>query len=271
MRHPAAGGGYPRSEQVLPVTERSLQSTSAPGRTRARVVCAEQLDSLPSDDPRARRSRADLRRIHRAMGSVSILARAIARLQLRTPPRRILELGSGDGTLLLRLLGSLRRNWPGGEVTLLDRQDLVSSVTRARLLAIGWTAQFLHADAIEWARSPDRRHYDLCLAALFLHHFQQPVLTELLGAIAASAEAFIACEPQRSASGRVGSRLVALLGANDVTRHDAVKSVAAGFADHELTALWPASRGQWRIEERFAAPFTHCFTARRSLAPVRHS
>lgn len=238
-----------------------MQSISASGC--ARVVCAEQLDSLPADDPRARRSRADLRRVHRAMGSVSIFTRAIARLQLRTPPRRILELGCGDGTLLLRLLGTLRRSWPGGEVTLLDRQDLVSAAVRARLLALGWTAQSLHADALEWARSAHRQHYDLCLTALFLHHFQRPDLAELLNAVAASVDAFVACEPQRSSSSRVGSRLVVLLGANEVTRHDAVKSVAAGFADRELTALWPASPERWQIEERFAAPFTHCFAARR--------
>ncbi len=218
---------------------------------------------MPADDPRARRSRADLRRVHRAMRSVAILVRAIARLDLRTPPRRILELGSGDGTLLLRLLGTLRESWPGGEITLLDRHDLMTAATRARFGVIGWNARFLRADAVEWARSAHRQHYDLCLTTLFLHHFERPVLTELLVAVAASADAFVACEPRRNALSRVGSRLLLLLGANEVTRHDAVKSVAAGFADHDLSGLWPESSDGWKIEEGFAAPFTHCFAARR--------
>lgn len=230
------------------------------------MVRAELLDGLPPDDRRARRSRRDLRRIHFAMRSRSILKSAIARLRIERTPRRILELGAGDGTLLLRLLRSLRTKWPGGDVVLLDRHDLVSAATKAHFLEIGWKTQVLRTDAIEWARSTARDRYDLCVTTLFLHHFQPSALAALLAAVADSTDAFVACEPYRSALSRIGSRLLLLLGANAVTRHDAVTSVAAGFADHEISALWPASSDAWLIEEYCGAPFTHCFAARRTLA-----
>jgi hypothetical protein len=52
------------------------------------------------------------------------------------------------------------------------------------------------------------------------------------------------------------------IGCNDVSRHDAVVSVRAGFSDRELSELWPADR-RWSLHEHAALPFTHCFAARR--------
>ena len=205
------------------------------------------------------------------MRSLSILLRAISRLHLHAPPGRIIELGAGDGTLLLRLLRALHAQWPGGDVILLDQHDLVSAATRTDLTRMGWTVQVLRADAIEWTRSAQSGRFDLCLTTLFLHHFRPPALTELLAAIAARSDAFVACEPRRNAFSRLASQLLFLLGANDVTRHDAVTSVDAGFAAQELSALWPQSAGAWRIEEYFAAPFTHCFATRRASVPSSSS
>ncbi|MGH8218792.1 MAG: class I SAM-dependent methyltransferase [Steroidobacteraceae bacterium] len=242
-----------------------MRSTSTPGVSSNRVVEPEQLDSLPPHDPRARRSRRDLRRVHRAMRSLAILLDAIERLSRVEPPRRILELGAGDASLTLRLVRALQRRWRGGDVVLLDRQRAIESETLEGFAALGWNAQTLCMDALEWARSARRRNYDLCLTTLFLHHFRTPALTEVLAAVSMSAAAFIACEPRRNAVARIGSRCIVLLGGNEVTREDAVTSVAAGFAGHELTQLWPAEAPGWELDEYFAWPFTHCFVARRAV------
>jgi hypothetical protein len=53
---------------------------------------------------------------------------------------------------------------------------------------------------------------------------------------------------------------VGVLGANDVTRHDAVASVRAGFRGHEISNLWPRQSG-WTLHEQGIPPFTHGFTA----------
>lgn len=233
----------------------------------ARSIIPELLDELPPGDPRARRSRRDLQRVHRAMGSVLILRRAIARLRLAKPPRRILELGAGDGTLLLRLAHALEPPWRGVELALLDRHDLLTPATRDAYRHLDWTATAVCTDVFEWAAAPACDQYDLCVANLFLHHFEESALAVLLAAAAARCNAFVACEPRRDAMARVGSRLVGLIGGNAVTREDAVKSVAAGFSARELTAAWPSDGGSgWVVDEFRALPFTHCFTAVRTGA-----
>ena len=69
---------------------------------------------------------------------------------------------------------------------------------------------------------------------------------------------------QLSRAVSLGCRLMWLIGCNDVTRHDAVVSVRAGFTNRELSALWTASG--WKLEERAAPPFSHLFVARRDAA-----
>ena len=231
-----------------------------------RRVLPETLDELAPQDPRARRSRRDLQRVHVAMATLSILRRAIDRLQLAAPPRRILELGAGDGTLLLRLARAMGRHWNDLELTLLDRHDIVAAQTREAYLRFGWRVRVLRADVLAWARDsgspqPDLPHYDLCVATLFLHHFDDAPLAMLLSAVAASADAFVACEPRRDLVAQLGSHLVGVIGGNEVTREDAVTSVAAGFTQQELTTLWPTAHGPWRTSEYPARPFTHCFVA----------
>jgi hypothetical protein len=100
---------------------------------------------------------------------------------------------------------------------------------------------------------------DIITANLFLHHLDNQALARLLALAAGQAAAFVACEPRRSRFAAAGAHLVLALGANDVTRHDAVASVRAGFNGCELSALWPQG---WLMEERGAFPFTHLFTAR---------
>jgi hypothetical protein len=84
----------------------------------------------------------------------------------------------------------------------------------------------------------------------------------VLKAIAATTDELIACEPRRGWRALAGSHLVGVLGANAVTRTDAVLSVQAGFRERELTALWPRT-SDWSLQEEASGPFSHCFRATR--------
>ena len=234
----------------------------------ARKVLPEILDAIDPQDPRAMRSRRDLRRVHRALRTVSILREAATALRLARPPRTVLELGAGDGTLLLRFAGLMKDNWPRVALTVLDCQDLVSDETRAGYRAFGWELQVIRKDVMQWADEPAEEPFDLCLTNLFLHHFEAPALATLMPAIARHADALVACEPRRSQLSLLGSRVIGLLGTNYITREDAHTSVVAGFAGQELTAAWPDDAAAWTCAEYAAFPFVHCFAAVRNARRV---
>ena len=251
--------------------------------TLARIVSAETLDNLAENDPTAMRSRRDLRRVHFVMATQSIILRALHHLmssRTKIAPLRILELGAGDGSLMLGVAKKLTATWPKVELTLLDRQTIVNSDTIASYAKLGWTAKIETIDVLDWAEgatyplytNQEPKHYDIIVANLFLHHFEGLQLAAILNAIAAQTDQFFACEPRRSWFALAGSHLVALLGANKVTREDAVLSVHAGFRAKELSLLWSrsksaanlssanqTSRTKWKVMEYSAGLFSHCF------------
>ena len=226
-----------------------------------RNVQPETLDALGAHDPAAQRSRRDLRRLHRAMGTLAIVLRALDRAA-HGSPRSILELGAGDGSMLLRVAQRRAKRWPAVSVTLLDRQAVVGDQTLQDLRDLGWTPSVVTADVFEWLERPDAAQWDIVMANLFIHHFSPPALHRMLSRIATRTRVFLCFEPRRSIVPLLGSHLVGLLGAGAVTREDAVLSVHAGFRRQELTAAWPQNSG-WHLHEYPAWPFGHCFLASR--------
>ena len=239
-----------------------------------RIVAAETLDHLSPTDPAALRSRRDLVRVHHAMRTRAIVSRGWQRLvppERARRPLRILELGAGDGSLLLGVARSLAPRWPRVDLTLLDRQDLVRPGTLAGYAALGWSAQPMVVDVLAWAARPEgdplgtpAQRWDLITTTLFLHHFSGAALDSLLAGVAARGERFFACEPSRAWWPLAASHLVGAIGANAVTREDAVLSVHAGFRDREISALWPGGGPGWDVHEGGAGLFSHCFSARRN-------
>ncbi len=216
-----------------------------------RSLVPEILDHLPPDDTRALRSRRDLARINWVMRQSAIMARYLAHCP---PPRVIADLGSGDGRFMLSVARRLAKQWPGVQLLICDQQDIVATQTRAAFEEIGWRCEVRQGDIFQTLPQAD-----IITANLFLHHFDDAALSRLLALAASRTKAFIACEPRRSRFALLGAHMVWALGANDVTRHDAVASVRAGFTNLELAALWPP--GDWRLDEHAAFPFTHVFSS----------
>lgn len=236
-----------------------------------RIVTTETLDGLAENDPAAMRSRRDLQRVHRVMGTRAIVFRALAdmlRFRGTAKPLRILELGAGDGSLMLGVAEALAPAWPKVEMTLLDRQSLVAQTTMDRYAQHGWTAEQRIMDVMDWAAESDApgcslKRWDVIVANLFLHHFDDSQLNMLMHATAARCDRLFACEPRRAGLALAGSHLIGVIGANAVTREDAVLSVRAGFRDRELTRVWPSQGDGWRTQEYSAGLFSHCFRAER--------
>lgn len=259
-----------------------------------RTLHPELLDSLPAQDVSAIHSRRDLRRLNMLMGHAPIITRSLQKLFLESPPSSIVEIGAGDGQLLLCVASRLHsQRWinlqgnrhpnsatqflplPGGEgrgeregnnlsvtdILFIDQQNLISPKTKSQFATLNWNVRSVEADIFHWLKNSSAQT-DVVLANLFLHHFTDAQLTLLFSELAEKSDAFIAVEPRRGPLPLFFSRLLGLIGCNAVTRHDAPVSVRAGFTSRELSALWPRSN-QWEITERRAGLFSHLFVAQR--------
>jgi hypothetical protein len=223
-----------------------------------RFIQPEFLDTLPPGDPRAVRSRRDLGRVNSWMRNHSIMADALKNNLNGHASKKITELGAGDGNFLLLVAKKLSSRWPNTNVTLLDLQKNVSAETLSAFSKFDWSAEAVIADVFDWPQSSE----EIVIANLFLHHFENERLAELLRIISERAKLFIAIEPRRAHLPLFFSRLLWAIGCNDVTRHDATVSVRAGFSGEELSSLWP-DKQDWRLTEHRVGLFSHLFIAQK--------
>jgi hypothetical protein len=224
-----------------------------------RIIQPELLDTLSPDHPRAVRSRRDLRRINWWMRNHAIMAAAL-RSNLPSAPGKITELGTGGGNFLLAVAQKMSPLWPNVSATLLDLKKNVSAETLGAFVELGWRAEAVVADVFDWSPSGDAD--EAVIANLFLHHFEDGRLAELLQKISRHAKLFIAVEPQRFRRAFACAQLLRLIGCNDVTLHDAAISIRAGFIGQEISTLWP-DKQNWQLTELRAGFFSHLFVARR--------
>jgi methyltransferase family protein len=231
----------------------------SPAAHAPRRVEPEWLDELPPQDARAIRSRRDLVRVNALMANGGIVVDEL-QARLRPGALRLAEVGCGDASFALQVVRRLGRR--AGAITLLDRASLDGRESRTAFHDAGWEASAVTADVFDWLEDPGTPRFDAIFANLFLHHFEPRPLARMLRLIAPRTQLFVACEPRRSRTALMGSRILGLVGCNDVTRHDAVVSVRAGFSASELSDLWADDAG-WSLSERPRGLFSHCFVAER--------
>jgi len=195
-----------------------------------RLVEPEILDHLSHDDPAARRSRRDLRRINFLMGNERWVLRSLRQFPAEAS-KGICEIGAGDGFLTEQIL----RCFPHSNITACDLAPRPAALDPA----IDWRS----GDIFE-APPPTG---GVLVANLFLHHFEGESLRRL-GTHCDGFEVLIFNEPDRS---RVASSLGTLLHPfiNQVTRHDMQVSIRAGFRSGEIAALMGLDASRWKIRE----------------------
>jgi 2-polyprenyl-3-methyl-5-hydroxy-6-metoxy-1,4-benzoquinol methylase len=194
-----------------------------------RIVQPELLDSLPADDPSARRSRRDLRRINGMMGNLRWLTRSLRNAGLPLDAR-VVEVGSGDGEFARTMADD------GYSVTAVDLAP--------RPPGLPDKIQWLQGDLFD---ELPRLSADVLIANLFWHHFDDGQLSRLAPTI----ERFplvLASEPLRAHFPRFLGAIMAPF-VNYVTRHDLFVSIRAGFRPGELSSRWQLESANWQVEE----------------------
>jgi hypothetical protein len=195
-----------------------------------RVIIPEILDSLNPADPRAIRSRRDLRLIDLYLGNSRWIVRQLKR---QTPaPARIIEIGAGEGDLCRKVQTSL----PSSAVTGLDLIQRPASLPS--------DIQWIGGDFFQTLPNIDA---DACIGSLILHHFSNEALHEL-GVRLQSFRSLTFCEPLRSRLPLFLSKLSAAF-MSEVTRHDMPASIRAGFRPGELPALLGLDSKKWSVRE----------------------
>ena len=229
---------------------------------RNRHLEPELLDGLAADDPAAIASRRDLHRINALMFQARIMA-SLLRERVPIAPRRILDIGSGDGRFTLAVARLLSSQWAGVEVVMVDRIGLIGDDLKKAFTELGWQARPIVADIFDTTEETLCGRFDLVCANLFLHHFDDVQLVALFSRIATIAPMLVATEPLRTSGPLFATRCLRLIGAGAITLNDATQSVRAGFRGKELSRLWQSAGGVSVFEGRKAL-FTQAFVGGRS-------
>lgn len=188
------------------------------------------------------------------------MAKALKEHSTPGSARQIAELGAGDGHFLLTVAKRVNGSWPDSEAILVDRLKVHDSLVGNQFHRMGWRVREEIAEVTEWLRQPGP--VEVLISNLFFHQFENEQLAEMFRLAASKSQLVIALEPGRGWMSKLCGRLLWVIGCNRVTRHDANISIRAGFAGHELSALWP-DKQNWQLTERRAGMFSHLFVARR--------
>jgi hypothetical protein len=196
-----------------------------------RRLVPELLDSIKASDPRAIRSRRDLRLINAFLGNERWIVRQLA--AQRRLSEGVIELGAGEGHLTRRIFNSLPMTRATG-LDLAPRPDNLPA-------SVGWVQGDFSQTLLE-------TEGDACIGNLILHHFDAAGLVSL-GALLQRFRLLIFSEPLRAPLPLALAHLVLPL-AGEVTRHDMPASIRSGFRKGELPLLLALDPSLWKWEEK---------------------
>ena len=197
---------------------------------KQRLLVPELLDSMDAADPRAIRSRLDLRFINVFLGNERWIRSMLREHCLEI--HSLLELGAGDGHLLKRLHGIL----PEAIISGLD--------LRARPEGLPSGIRWIRGNFLETLTDVKA---DACIGNLILHHFDSDALRTLGGKLQ-EFRLLLFSEPLRKTLPMRLARMVLPL-AGEVTRHDMPASIRAGFIKGELPSLLGLDPARWNVKE----------------------
>lgn len=180
------------------------------------------MDHLPPGE--ARKNLADLARINARFGGHSVLLNALAKVAGQKDEFTVLDVGaaSGDAARVIQ------KDFRGASVTNLDLNATnLEQAPYPKVLGDAFRLPFLPGS------------FDYVLSSLFLHHFEDLRVVELLkGFYSVARRAIVVCDLERHVLPYLFLPATKpLLGWERVTVHDGVISVRASFRREELRTL----------------------------------
>ncbi len=187
-----------------------------------RFIVPEMLDHAPADVARA--SLRDLARINRYLGGYYVLGRLFGGVVKSSDSFSVLDIGAASGDMG----AAIRRRYRRAKVTSLDyKVDHLAQAADPKVVADAFCLPFRPAS------------FDFVFSSLFLHHFTDDQVMELLRSFGSVARrAVLAIDLDR---GPLAYHFLPstrwLFGWHDITISDGQISVAAALKKDELQAL----------------------------------
>lgn len=187
----------------------------------------ERMETAP--DLEVAENLRDLARINRWLGGNSVLFSVLDPYLRANPEATVLDVGAADGATIRQL----RRRYPRATFIAFDAAERFLRMGQGRRVA---------GNVFEW---PVRRNsVDIVISTLFLHHFTDDQVREILAAWEETARtAVVAVDLHRhplAACFLPATRWIA--GWHPITVSDGVISVGAAFTPTELSRLCPRAR-----------------------------
>lgn len=196
---------------------------------------AELLDQPNAAPDEAAASYRFMRMVNRFFGGERPVRRFLAErwsVSSKAAPLAVLDVGSGDCSLPVRLSSWCRRRGIEARFTCVDACDYSAAAASGMLEAAkDDRVRFLHADAMDL---PGGTRYDCAVASMFLHHFDDETIPQVVEAVLSATDGpLLVNDLQRCALNLAGAWLLSL-GWSDTVRQDAMQSVRRGFRPGEL-------------------------------------
>ena len=191
-----------------------------------RVITPELLDEVPPAE--AIPSLRDLVRINRYLGGYSTLRSMLRQIVAPTEPFSLLDVGAASGDMGRVVL----HGYPNASVTSFDyKLDHLTPAANPRLVGDAFALPFKNAS------------FDFVFSSLFLHHFDDAQVVDLLrGFRRIARRAVLAIDLERGPLAAAFLPATAwLFGWHPITLHDGPVSVHAAFKRDELLALSQAA------------------------------
>ncbi|MFL6414720.1 MAG: methyltransferase domain-containing protein [Bryobacteraceae bacterium] len=189
---------------------------------RSRVIKPELLDSADPDE--ARKNLADLVQINTKFGGHSTIRKLIRSVATPNDAFTLLDVGAASGDTAR----VITRAFPNASVTCADYNGVnLAAAPQPKLLADAFRLPF-----------PDRS-FDFVLCSLFLHHFKDAEVVDLIrGMYTVARRAILVCDLERHLLPYVFLPATRpLFRWQRITLHDGPISVRAAFRERELAEL----------------------------------